>query len=93
MFGDIVNVNASFNGYAKGYGEKLYNWYEYVAQNYPEGTIAGKTDDDFFGCSNLYDVGKGIFLFQRKVNFEYTVETETIKFYHIFRVIVFFLNF
>ena len=59
IFGDIVNVNASFSGYAQGYGEKLYNWYQYVAKNYPEGTIVGKTDDDFFGCANLYDVGKG----------------------------------
>jgi hypothetical protein len=57
IFGDIVNVNSNFSGYAQGYGEKLYSWYRYVAQNYPEGTIVGKTDDDFYGCANLYDVG------------------------------------
>ena len=59
IFGDIVSINASFSGYAKGFGEKLYHWFQYAADNYPEGTIVGKTDDDFYGCANLFDTGKG----------------------------------
>ena len=59
IYGDIVNINSSFSGYAQGYGEKLYSWYRHVAKNYPKGTIVGKSDDDFYGCANLYDVGKG----------------------------------
>ena len=57
VFGDIVCINATFKGYARGFGEKLYNWFNYVSKNYPEGTIVGKTDDDFYGCQNLYDTG------------------------------------
>ena len=55
IFGDIVCVNASFTGYSKGFGEKLYHWFQFVAENYPPGTIVGKTDDDFYGCANLYE--------------------------------------
>ena len=55
LFGDIVCVNASFNGYSVGFAEKMYNWFQYVSENYPKGIIVGKTDDDFYGCANLYD--------------------------------------
>jgi len=55
IFGDIVSINASFSGDSKGFGEKLYHWFQYAADNYPEGTIVGKTDDDFYGCANLFD--------------------------------------
>ncbi|CAG5102763.1 Oidioi.mRNA.OKI2018_I69.chr1.g455.t1.cds [Oikopleura dioica] len=54
-YGDIISIDASFHGYAKGFSEKLYRWYEFVSKNYPEGTIVGKADDDFYACANLWE--------------------------------------
>ena len=55
-YGDIISLNSSFTGYATGFGEKLYRWFEYAGANFPKGSLVGKSDDDFYACSNLYDV-------------------------------------
>ena len=58
IYGDIVSINATFHGYAVGFAEKLYHWYQHVRANYPKGSIVVKTDDDFYACENLYETGK-----------------------------------
>jgi len=55
IYGDIVSINATFHGYATGFAEKLYHWYQHVKANYPKGSIVVKTDDDFYACENLYE--------------------------------------
>jgi hypothetical protein len=55
-YGDIISLNSSYTGYATGFGEKLYRWFEYAGKNFPKGSLVGKSDDDFYACSNLYDV-------------------------------------
>ena len=57
IYGDIVSINATFHGYATGFAEKLYHWYQHVREHYPKGSIVVKTDDDFYACENLYETG------------------------------------
>ncbi|KAL3861620.1 hypothetical protein ACJMK2_007645 [Sinanodonta woodiana] len=49
--GDMVFLNLSSSGYAIKFGEKLYSWFKYVAEHYPETTIVAKMDDDVFLCT------------------------------------------
>jgi len=68
IYGDIVSINATFHGYATGFAEKLYHWYQHVREHYPKGSIVVKTDDDFYACENLYETGidQKIFYFSKK---------------------------
>lgn len=51
-FGDIVFLNATFSGYATGYGEKLDLWLKYAWKHFPNVTLYGKCDDDVYVCSS-----------------------------------------
>ena len=50
IYKDILYLNATFSGRAKGFGEKLYKWWKYVHENYPDALLAARVDDDAFLC-------------------------------------------
>ncbi|KAL3862580.1 hypothetical protein ACJMK2_008537 [Sinanodonta woodiana] len=47
---DIVFLNSSYSGYAVRFGEKMYKWFRYVTEHYPDATLVAKMDDDVFLC-------------------------------------------
>ncbi|XP_069130519.1 uncharacterized protein [Argopecten irradians] len=49
-YNDIVFLNATHQGRAVRFGEKLYLWLRYVHKTYPDALLAGKVDDDTFLC-------------------------------------------
>ncbi|XP_072044525.1 uncharacterized protein [Amphiura filiformis] len=49
-YNDIVFLNDTRSGWAVKFGYKLYVWYKYIYENYPDTLLAAKLDDDVFLC-------------------------------------------
>ena len=49
-FQDLFYLNATFSGKARGFGEKMYIWFKYAHQRYPDVELIAKADDDVFLC-------------------------------------------
>ena len=49
-FHDLFYLNATFSGKARGFGEKMYIWFKYAHQRYPDVELIAKADDDVFVC-------------------------------------------
>ena len=47
---DIVFLNATFHGAAKGFGEKMLFWLRYAYAHFPNAQLIAKLDDDVFVC-------------------------------------------
>ncbi|XP_069102383.1 uncharacterized protein [Argopecten irradians] len=47
---DIVFLNATGEGRAVKFGEKLHIWLKYIHEHYPDALLGGKLDDDVFLC-------------------------------------------
>lgn len=50
VYKDILYLNVTHHGYAYKYGEKVYKWYKYVHENYPDAVLGARIDDDVFLC-------------------------------------------
>jgi hypothetical protein len=48
VYKDILYLNVTHHGYAYKYGEKVYKWYKYVHENYPDAVLGARIDDDVF---------------------------------------------
>ena len=47
---DIIFLNATFRGAARGFGEKMLFWLRYAYQHFPNALLIAKLDDDVFVC-------------------------------------------
>ena len=47
---DIVFLQSTFHGRAKGFGEKLLIWLRYAHKHFPNAKLIAKLDDDVFVC-------------------------------------------
>ena len=50
VYKDILYLNTTHHGYINKYGEKMYIWYKYVHENYPDAVLGARIDDDVFLC-------------------------------------------
>ncbi|XP_033743085.1 uncharacterized protein LOC117329304 isoform X1 [Pecten maximus] len=50
MYDDIVFLNATSQGRGVKFGEKMYLWFKYIYENFPDALLGGKVDDDVFLC-------------------------------------------
>ncbi|XP_060064400.1 uncharacterized protein LOC132544768 [Ylistrum balloti] len=50
VYNDIVFLNVTSQGRAVRFGEKLYVWFKYIYENYPDVLLGAKVDDDVFLC-------------------------------------------
>ncbi|XP_069130058.1 uncharacterized protein [Argopecten irradians] len=49
-YNDIVFLNATSQGRGVKFGEKMYLWFKYIHEHYPDALLGGKVDDDVFLC-------------------------------------------
>ncbi|XP_021340537.1 uncharacterized protein LOC110441659 [Mizuhopecten yessoensis] len=49
-YNDIVFLNVTSHGRATKFGEKLYVWFKYIHEQYPDALLGAKLDDDVFLC-------------------------------------------
>ncbi|XP_072023850.1 uncharacterized protein [Amphiura filiformis] len=49
-YNDILFLNDTHQGRAVKFGYKLYVWYKYIYETYPEALLVAKLDDDVFLC-------------------------------------------
>ena len=61
VYGDLVFLNVSMNGWNIYFGLKYYMWIKHAVENFPNATMIGRIDDDVFACTpqifdRLYNV-------------------------------------
>ncbi|XP_021340121.1 uncharacterized protein LOC110441333 [Mizuhopecten yessoensis] len=49
-YNDLVFLNVTSHGRAVKFGEKLYVWFKYIHEHYPDALLGAKVDDDVFLC-------------------------------------------
>ncbi|XP_060066965.1 uncharacterized protein LOC132547214 [Ylistrum balloti] len=49
-YNDIVFLNATSEGRGVKFGEKLFLWFKYIYENFPDAVLGAKVDDDTFLC-------------------------------------------
>ena len=50
LYGDLFFMNATYSGYAQGFCEKLFLWFQYAYQTFSDVKLIAKIDDDVFVC-------------------------------------------
>ena len=48
---DIVYLNTTEHGWNNNFAKKLYNWYRFAVEQYPDALLIGRIDDDVFVCT------------------------------------------
>ena len=48
---DIVYLNTTEHGWNSNFAKKLYNWYRYAVEHFPDALLIGRMDDDVFVCT------------------------------------------
>jgi len=68
IYDDIIYLNVKNYGYSRHYSEKLYKWFVFATNNYPDAMLIGKIDDDVYLCvHNLFETGaRLVFLLSSK---------------------------
>ncbi|XP_060066987.1 uncharacterized protein LOC132547235 [Ylistrum balloti] len=49
-YNDIVFLNATSEGRGVKFGEKMFLWFKYIYENFPDAVLGAKVDDDTFLC-------------------------------------------
>ena len=48
---DIVYLNTTEHGWNNNFAKKLYNWYKFAVEHFPDALLIGRMDDDVFVCT------------------------------------------